>query len=104
MSGGFLGMPGTQWVTNQTNIAIGASGKPIRVYDAVVVSGGTASTVKLYNGTSATGSQYLQLDGIISKSSSIPLSSEQGVRFENGCFAAVDSNTVNLMVSFVQEF
>lgn len=102
MSGGFLGQPGTQFVSNQTDIAIGPSGKPIRVYDAYVVSGGTASTVKLYNGTSATGN-YVQIDGIINKSSALPISSSQGILFPLGCFADVDSNSVMLSVSFVVE-
>jgi hypothetical protein len=102
MPGGFIGMPGTQFVSNQTAIAIGPSGKPIRVYDAYAISDGTATTVKLYNGTSATGN-YLQIDGIISKSSQLPLSSDQGFLFPLGCFASVDSHTVMLAVSFVQE-
>lgn len=103
MAGSFLGMPGVQWITNQTNIAIGTSGKPIRVYDALVISGGTASTLKLFNGIDTTGSQFIQIDGIINKSSQLPLSSEQGIRFSNGCFASVDSNATVVMVSFTQE-
>ena len=99
---GFMGTPGTQFVSNQTDIAIGPSGKPIRVYDAYVVAGGTAATVKLWNGTAATGN-YVQIDGIISKSSVLPVSSSQGVLFPLGCFADVDSNTVMLAVSFVVE-
>jgi hypothetical protein len=102
MPGAFLGQPGTQFVSNQTDINIGRSGQPIRVYDAYVVSGGTAATVKLYNGTSATGS-YVQIDGIINKTSVLPISSSQGILFPNGCFADVDANTVMLAVSFVVE-
>lgn len=103
MAGFFLGMPGRQAITNQTDAAIGTSGKPIRVYDAYCVSGGTAATVKLYNGTSASGSDYCQIDGIINKSSTLPISSSNGILFPNGCFADVDANTVNLVVSYVQE-
>lgn len=103
MPGAFLGQPGRQAVTNQTNIAIGPSGRPIRVYDAYAVSDGTATTVKLYNGIAATGSDYCQIDGIISKTSVLPISSSQGILFPLGCFASVDSHTVNLVVSFVVE-
>lgn len=103
MSGGFLGQPGTQFVTNQTDIAIGTSGKPIRVYDAYAVSGGTATTVKLINGTAVGGAQFVQIDGIISKTSVLPISSGQGILFPAGCFADVDANTVSLCVSYVQE-
>lgn len=103
MGGGFLGMPGRQAVTNQTSIAIGPAGRPIRVYDAYCVSGGTAAVVKLYNGSAASGSDYVQIDGIISKTSVLPISSAQGVLFPLGCFASVDANTVNLTVSFEVE-
>lgn len=103
MSGAFLGQPGRQSINNQTSIAIGRSGKPVRVYDAYAISGGTATTVKLYNGIDTSGSDYSQIDGIISKSSILPISSAQGLLFPNGCFASVDSNTVNLVVSFVME-
>lgn len=102
MSGGFLGMPGRQAVTNQTDIAIGASGKPIRVYDAYAVSDGTATTVKLINGTAAGGADFVQIDGVISKSANLP-GCGQGLLFPAGCFADVDSHTVALVVSFVQE-
>lgn len=103
MPGAFLGQPGRQSVSNQTSIAIGPSGKPIRVYDAYAISDGTATTVKLYNAASATGSDYLQIDGIVSKTSVLPISSSQGILFPSGCFASVDSHTVNLVVSFVVE-
>ena len=102
MPGGFLGMPGRQFVSNQTSIAIGPSGKPIRVYDAYAISDGTATTVKLYDGTSATGN-YLQIDGIISKSANLPGSNSDGLIFPLGCFASVDAHTVVLVVSFVNE-
>lgn len=102
MPGAFLGQPGTQFVSNQTDIAIGPVGRPIRVYDAYVVSGGTAATVKLWNGTSAAGN-FVQIDGIINKSSVLPISSTQGILFPLGCFADVDANSVMLAVSFVVE-
>lgn len=104
MAGGFLGTPGVQWITNQTSIAIGVSGKPIRIYDAIVISGATASTLQLFNGIDTTSGQFIQIDGIINKSSQLPLSSEQGIRFSNGCFASVDSNATVVMISFEQEF
>lgn len=96
-----MGMPGRQTISDQTNAAIGRSGKPIRVYDAYAVSDGTATTVKLYNATSVTGSDYLQIDGVISKSAGFQ--SANGILFPNGCFANVDSHTVNLVVSFTVE-
>ena len=103
MSGGFLGMPGVQWITNQTSIAIGPAGKPIRVYDAYVVSGATASTLKLFNGIDTSSGQFIQVDGIISKSNQLPLSSEKGVLFSNGCFASVDANATVVAIVFQVE-
>lgn len=102
MATAFLGLPGRQAITDQTSVAIGTSGQPIRVFDCFVVSGGTASTLKLYNGTSATGSDYLQVDGVINKSANALISSN-GVLFPLGCYASVDANATNVVVSYVQE-
>lgn len=101
MSGGFMGMPGTVSITNQTDAAVLTSGKPVRVFDVQVISGGTAATVKLYNGTSTGGTLYLQIDGVISKASSF--NSANGVLFPGGCFADVDANTTALTVVCQQE-
>jgi len=93
--------PGIQTLTT-TDAAIGTSGKPIRVFDAILVSGGTASTVILKNGTTTSGTSIIQLDGTINKATN--WSSAQGVRFPAGCFADVDANTAALTVSYVEEF
>lgn len=97
-----MGMPGRQAVTNQTNIAIGTSGQPIRIFDAWAVSDGTATVVKLYNNTAASGSDYVQIDGIISKTANLSIN-DTGLLFPLGCFASVDSHTVNLIVAYTQE-
>ena len=102
MAGAFIGQPGRQAITNQISIAIGKAGTPTRIYDCFVVSGGTAAAVKLYNGTAASGSDYIQIDGVISKSTNALISS-QGMLFPLGCFASVDANTVNLVASYVNE-
>lgn len=95
-----MGSTGTQYITNQTDVAIGTSGKPIRVFDINVVSGGTAAVVKLYNGTSATGS-FIQINGTINIGVSV--NSLAGFLFPLGCFADVDANTTSLAVNFAQE-
>ncbi len=96
MSGGYMGQPGTVSITNQTDAAILRSGQPVRVFDIQAISDGTATTVKLYNGTSASGTQYLQIDGVVSKAATF--NSSQGVLFPGGCFADVDSHTVALTI------
>ena len=100
---GFLGMPGRTVISNQTAAAIGPSGKPIRVYGAWAVSDTTATTVKLYNNTSASGSDYVQIDGTISKSANLNGIDCQGLLFPLGCWAAVDAHTATLVVSYAVE-
>ena len=102
MSGILAGMPGRTAITNQTSAAIGPLGRPIRVFDAYAVSDGTATSVKLYNNSSASGSDYIQIDGIINKSASM-YPSDGGILFPLGCWAAVDAHTVNLVVSYAVE-
>lgn len=93
---------GTQSISNQTDAAIGTSGKPTRVYYAEAVSDGTATLVLLKNGTSTGGTQFSQLDGTISKSVSRYYGSE-GMWFPAGCFADVDSHTAFLTVCYSQD-
>ncbi len=101
MSGGFLGMPGTQFFTT-TDAVLGTSGQPLRIYSVNLTSGGGNSTVKFYNGTSTGGNLYLQLDGVAGMGVSQDFS--QGIRFPSGCWVDVDSNCTGLSVSYVQEF
>ena len=97
---GFLGMPGVTRLTT-TDAIVGASGKPIRVYDVTMVSGGTASKVILRNGTTTGGTPQLQIDGVINQQ--VSWSSTNGLLFPDGCFADVDANTVALTVSWCVE-
>jgi len=92
--------PGSKFFTT-TDGALGTAGKPTRVHTISLVSGGTASTVKLYDGTVASGNQYVQVDGTINKGTF--LDSSAGIYFPNGCFVNVDANTVGLVVTYHQE-
>ncbi len=94
---GFMGMPGTVSITNQTNAAVLTSGKPVRVFSVFLLSDGTASTVSLYNGTAASGTAFIQIDGVISKGATLDFAN--GILFPNGCFASVDSHTVSLTIA-----
>ena len=98
--GHFMEMPGIQVFTT-TDGVVGTSGKPIRVFDIILISGGTASQVIMRNGTTTGGTPYIQLDGTISKMTTF--SSNNGILFKDGCFADVDANTAELIVSFWQE-
>ena len=92
---------GTQVISNQTDIAVGRLGVPVRVYSLTVTSGGTAAVVKLCNGTSTGGTALTQLDGTISKT--IIQSWNEGLLFPLGCFADVDANSAIVAIAYSQE-
>lgn len=94
-------LPGVQIVT--ADAAIGTSGKPVRVFAIHLVSGsGGDSTATLYNGTSASGTAYCQVDGVASEG--VTLNFAGGMRFPNGCYMDVDSNISYSSVVFTEEF
>ena len=97
---GLMGMPGTQAFTT-TDLALGVAGRPTRVFGVELLSGGTASTVILRNGTATGGTNYIQLDGTINKATH--WDSATGILFPGGCFVDVDANTASCVVSFTQE-
>lgn len=92
---------GTQVVTNQTDIAIGRSGQPVRVFFVSMTSGGTAGVCILRNGTTASGTAYHQIDGTISKSVTQYFGAN-GLLFPGGCFLDVDANCAVVTVAFEQ--
>ncbi len=96
-----MGTVGTVSITNQTDAVVLRSGKPVRVFSVHAVSDGTATTVTLRNGTDATGTAYLQVDGVISKGATLDFS--HGILFPGGCFADVDSHTSALTIACCQE-
>ncbi len=73
-----------------TSQVIGTSGKPLRVYHVSLMSGGAASTLKLYNGTDAT-TIHRELTGTSGEAKEFDFG-EQGIFFPAGCYAAVDAN------------
>jgi len=95
-----MGMPGTQYFTT-TDLALGVSGRPTRVFSVDFSSGGTASTVILRNGTTTGGDVYVTLDGTINKGTH--WDNANGLLFPAGCFVDVDANTAACAVSFCQE-
>lgn len=92
---------GSQNISNQTDVAVGVSGRGCRVYSLTVQSGGTAAVVILRNGTSASGTAYAQLDGTISKT--IIMNWAGGLWFPGGCFCDVDANTTYATVGYEHE-
>ena len=96
-------LPGTQQFAGNNPLAVGVSGQPVRVYSVELISGATASTVTLYNGTSAVvGNTYAQIDGTASKSTLINYAG--GKRFPAGCYLGTDANTGYITVVYTMEF
>ena len=97
------GYSGTQQYAGNNPLAVGRAGIPVRIYSVELISGGSASTVKLFNGTDNTaGTQYGQVDGVASKS--VVVNYEFGKRFPAGCYLGTDANTGYVSVSYSQEF
>lgn len=77
---------------------IGASGKPIRVYNMTLLSDTTAGNIVAYNGTSASGNQILNAAGTISKAVFIGQWNAEGYLFPNGLYVSLDAHCVQLNV------
>ena len=95
------GISGSQRITNQTDVAVGTSGKPTRVFSLSVTSGGSAGITLLRNGTSASGTALYHMDGTISKC--VTQNFEGGMLFPAGCFADVDANCASVTVCYASE-
>jgi len=79
--------------------AVGPSGKPIRVFSATQLSGGTAGILVLRNGTTDSGTVYVQKTaGTVSNTDTVNF--EGGLLFPSGCFFDKDANTTAVVVEF----
>lgn len=81
---------------------VGTSGKPIRVFCVNLVSGGSASTLTLRNGTSGSATANEQVDGTASQS--VTKNYAGGLRFASGCYADVDANISYATITYTEEF
>ena len=81
---------------------VGQSGKPIRVYSAVMLSAaGGAGELVLRNGTSASGTAYVTEAGTAA-SKTKTYNFEGGLLFPDGCFFDIDTNTAAVVVNYEQ--
>lgn len=69
---------------------VGPSGKAMRVYWIHLVSGSTASTTTLKNGSTTGGTAIIQVDGTADQG--VTLNFAGGVRFPDGCYMDTDAN------------
>lgn len=88
---------GTQRGT--ADAALGTSGLPVRVKTVHFLSGGTASTLQLRNGTSASDTVYVTINGTISTGTTVNFG-DAGIVFPSGCFVDVDANLTYFTITF----
>ena len=89
-----IGLTGIAAIGN-TGITVGASGKPIRVFDVVLSD--TAGTITLRNGPTIAAEQYVTLP----MGGTYDMHSNVGLLFANGCFASATGSTAH--VNFTRE-
>ena len=78
-----------------TGTSVGTSGKPYRMF-CVHTSTLTTGKIYFYNGTSAYGSKYVQIDGTTATGTTVNF--EGGVEFPNGCYLTADIGLQNFIV------
>lgn len=81
---------------------VGVSGKPVRVYSVVMLSGsGGAGELVLRNGAAATADIYVKEDGTAA-SHTKTYNFCGGLTFPAGCFFDIDSNTDAVVINYEQ--
>lgn len=78
---------GYQQITGDAQIGSG----PVAIYGINLISGGSASTLALKNGTSSSGTLVIQEKGTASQGVSFAYGGK-GIVFPGGCFADADAN------------
>lgn len=98
-------VPGVQRIIADSSIGpVGTANvpRPIRLFSVSLVSGASASTLTLRDGTSVSATANEQVDGVASQS--ITKNYAGGLRFPNGLFADVDANINWATFSFSEEY
>jgi len=88
---------GTQVMT--ADAAVGVSGSPVRVFTVNLKSGGTAGNIVLRNGTTASGTVYLDFTGTINVGTIYDIGNE-GMLFPGGCFYDHDANNAHVSIVY----
>jgi len=84
------------------DVALGGNGKACRVYSVSFLSDGTARTLVLRNGTTASGPIYISKLGTISET--VIINFENGLRFPDGCFLDFTASMVSAVIEYALEF
>ena len=75
-----------------------SSGRAFACYGVKILSGAIAGTVNLRNGTTATDTSIIVLEGTANKQEMLPIVPGKGVVFPSGLFADMDANVTNYVV------
>jgi len=81
--------------------AVGKSGAPTRVFSATWLSDGTARALVLRNGTSASGTIYVNIAGTANVTK--VQNWEGGLYFPGGCFFDFTTSMTGAVIEFVNE-
>lgn len=98
-------LPGSKRIT--ADAQIGSGTKQVRLFSVSLLSGGSASTLTLRNGTDVSGTIYEQVDGFASQS--VTKNYNGGLLFPltgtntGGLFADVDANITSATFVFTEE-
>ena len=79
----------------------GVAGKAVRVFSATWLSDGTARDLVLRNGSTASGTIYVQAAGTISKTTTLGF--EGGLLFPGGCFLDFTASMVSVILEYRTE-
>ena len=92
-------IPGTEYFTADS--VVGISGKPCRVFNMTFLSGGTAGVAVLRNGTSSSGTVFVQETGVISSTETVNW--DCGLLFPDGCFWDKGTNVTSAAITYQVE-
>jgi hypothetical protein len=95
----WMGFGGT--VTKTSSDTVGTSGKPIRIYSATWLSGGTAGNLALRNGTTTAATLITSIAGAANRT--VTQNFEGGLLFPSGCYLSLDHNTTSATFSYIVE-
>jgi len=92
-------LPGRQRVTG--DVLIGSGRRGVRIYSVHLISGGSASTCYLRNGTAVTDDIDIEIDGVAN--TGVTLNFAGGVVLPKGCYFDADANITSAIVTFTEE-
>jgi len=77
---------------------VGVSGKAKMVYAITIISGATASTATLRNGSNGSATIYIQQTGTINQG--VTFNFQEGFFFPSGCYFSDDGNETSVLISY----